>query len=384
MTLTNETQAEIKYLKVDPPVSYLTVGQAAQVKAFAVYASGRQVEVTAKAVWSMPTTDVGTVSDTGIVSAKNPGSAMVAARYGEHRAESIIVSIGQRDEAEQKNNRWGRVIVWTATAAAAVLVSGAVYAHMLQGPGHTSRAPQTATANPVEAVGAAGEQLPAATLQTGEAGGGTEQHPQEAPVITGGQPNVSPPSAVTGTTQPPASLPAPRPITREPQPLSAESAKPAERNESARKQGVPPAAPAAAKAKPTRKQVSQPTAPAKKMGEQTPQRAAEPVAATAAAPAPAVSALLKPVEKGGKWGYAKQVNTFEQELVISYQYDHATSFSDGLALVKKDGKFGYIDQQGKLVIGFRFDYAAPFREGAATVKMDGQLRRIDKSGEFID
>jgi hypothetical protein len=386
MTQSNESLTEMKYLKLDPPVSYLTVGQLAQVKAYAVFANGRQAEVTAEAVWSMPETNVGTVSEGGIVSAKSPGSAMLAAQYGEHRAESIIVSIGKQDEPEQKNGTWGRMIVRMATAVAAVLISGAVYIHMTQRPEDSSLALQTTDANPAEVSGATeavGKQT-AATLEPGERKIETEQSSQGALVMAERQTNVTPPSPVTETTQPPASLPAPRQVTKEPQPLSMESAKPTNRNDSAKKRSIPTTAPAAAKTKPKLQPVSQQTAPPKARAEQTSKSAAAAVTATPEKSTHKTSALLKPVEKDGKWGYARQFNTFEQELVIPYQYDHATGFSDGLALVKKDGKFGYIDQQGKLVIGFRFDYATPFRDGAATVKKDGTLRQIDKSGEFID
>lgn len=92
----------------------------------------------------------------------------------------------------------------------------------------------------------------------------------------------------------------------------------------------------------------------------------------------------EPAERNGKWGYIKRTTVFDQELVIPYQYDHATSFSEGLAMVKKDGKFGYINKQGELVIPFQFEYATPFTKGTATVKRDGKLGTIDKSGAFIN
>ncbi|HZG17680.1 MAG TPA: WG repeat-containing protein [Candidatus Bathyarchaeia archaeon] len=95
--------------------------------------------------------------------------------------------------------------------------------------------------------------------------------------------------------------------------------------------------------------------------------------------AAATSVMLVPVEKAGKWGYKR---AGEDEVTIPYNFDHATKFSDGLALVKKDGKFGYINSKGQVVIPFEYSYATSFSGGKATVKKDGQLGTIDKNGSF--
>ena len=55
------------------------------------------------------------------------------------------------------------------------------------------------------------------------------------------------------------------------------------------------------------------------------------------------------------------------EQLISPQYEDAGMFSEGLAPVKKDGKWGYIDASNKLVIGFEYDVANLFSEGYAVV-----------------
>lgn len=53
--------------------------------------------------------------------------------------------------------------------------------------------------------------------------------------------------------------------------------------------------------------------------------------------------------------------------LVSPKYEDAESFSDGLAAVKQGGKWGYIDESGKLVIPCQFDKAYPFSEGLAIV-----------------
>ena len=55
------------------------------------------------------------------------------------------------------------------------------------------------------------------------------------------------------------------------------------------------------------------------------------------------------------------------EVIIAPQYEDAKSFSDGYAAVKKDGKWGYIDEEGNVVVDFKYDWANFFSEGVALV-----------------
>ena len=50
-----------------------------------------------------------------------------------------------------------------------------------------------------------------------------------------------------------------------------------------------------------------------------------------------------------------------------HQYDELYPFSEGLAAVKKDGKYGYINTKGELVIPCKFDYASDFIDSTAVV-----------------
>ncbi len=91
---------------------------------------------------------------------------------------------------------------------------------------------------------------------------------------------------------------------------------------------------------------------------------------------------LAPVSVNGKYGF---INT-NGEVVINFQYDFAEAFSDGLALVKKDGKYGFIDKEGKSVIEPHFVSATAFSEGLAGVylqKTDKYPLFINKKGEAI-
>lgn len=60
---------------------------------------------------------------------------------------------------------------------------------------------------------------------------------------------------------------------------------------------------------------------------------------------------------------------------ISPRYEAAQTFSEGMAAVKKNGKWGYINTDGKEVIPFQYDLAFQFNEGLAIV---GKLANTEK------
>ena len=65
-------------------------------------------------------------------------------------------------------------------------------------------------------------------------------------------------------------------------------------------------------------------------------------------------------------------------------FDDAIGFSEGLAGVYKDDKWGFIDKTGKMVIEPRFDGVSPFENGVAQVVLDGKTGTIDKKGTFTE
>lgn len=65
-------------------------------------------------------------------------------------------------------------------------------------------------------------------------------------------------------------------------------------------------------------------------------------------------------------------------------YDNVNPFSEGLAVVEKDGKFGYINTDGVLAIPMRFDSAASFEGGKASVTMSGDYFSIDSTGMRLE
>lgn len=83
----------------------------------------------------------------------------------------------------------------------------------------------------------------------------------------------------------------------------------------------------------------------------------------------------------GMWGY---INT-TGELVIPCQFQMAGDFSDGLAAVNLTwmGKVGFVDKQGNMVIKPRFsEVSKGFSEGLAAVVENGKWGFIDKTGNY--
>lgn len=68
--------------------------------------------------------------------------------------------------------------------------------------------------------------------------------------------------------------------------------------------------------------------------------------------------------------------------IIDPEYDWAEEFSEGMAVVRKDGKYGYIDISGRLVIPFRFNEAGTFSSGLAPVRLYGKYGYVNKQGEM--
>ena len=92
--------------------------------------------------------------------------------------------------------------------------------------------------------------------------------------------------------------------------------------------------------------------------------------------------------KGKKWwiekkevGKKKKYKT--GDVVIPFKYDEVYNFSEGLAGVSLNGKWGFIDKSGKVVVPLNYDEANLFNEGLADVKLNGKWGFIDKSGKEV-
>lgn len=80
------------------------------------------------------------------------------------------------------------------------------------------------------------------------------------------------------------------------------------------------------------------------------------------------------VKVDGLYGF---VNAKGRE-VIKPLLHYAASFCEGLAVAVESGKYGYIDVRGRWVVAARYDYARSFRDGVAEVELDGVVTQISR------
>ena len=71
------------------------------------------------------------------------------------------------------------------------------------------------------------------------------------------------------------------------------------------------------------------------------------------------------------------------EVIVLPKYDCAENFNEGLASVKLNVKWGYIDKTGKEITPFKYDIVENFHEGLAWVKLNDKYGFIDKTGKEV-
>lgn len=69
--------------------------------------------------------------------------------------------------------------------------------------------------------------------------------------------------------------------------------------------------------------------------------------------------------------------------VAGKEYEKIGDFSEGLAVVESDGKYGFIDKTGKEVIPLKYDYAEDFYKGSAIITWKKKKGLIDRMGRGL-
>lgn len=91
----------------------------------------------------------------------------------------------------------------------------------------------------------------------------------------------------------------------------------------------------------------------------------------------------------GQWQDEKKGNGYnfygkDGKTMPGGPFHNAQPFNEGLAAISNDdGKWGYIDESGKLVIPHKYDYARNFCQGYTAVSTQGYWGFIDKTGKEI-
>src|SRR5215813_3943311 len=89
-------------------------------------------------------------------------------------------------------------------------------------------------------------------------------------------------------------------------------------------------------------------------------------------------------DERGKFGYVDETG----RVVIKPQFDEAYPFTEGLAAVSIGEKAGFIDASGKVVVPLKYHATLPFSDGLAAVFIAGDNRSypcgyINPAGEFV-
>ena len=93
---------------------------------------------------------------------------------------------------------------------------------------------------------------------------------------------------------------------------------------------------------------------------------------------------LAAVKKDGKWGFINRDGKFVIEPRSDWgTSDYTENLSEGLLKIIQDHKYGYIDIEGKIVIKPQFDYALNFSEGLAAVKIGEKYGYINREGRIV-
>ena len=92
--------------------------------------------------------------------------------------------------------------------------------------------------------------------------------------------------------------------------------------------------------------------------------------------------MIIAVNTGNRVGY---FTDSKGNIIIDKQFDGVSSFSNGLAKVKQNGKWGFVNTKGEIVIPCVYDDGDvySFSEGLAKVKQNGKWMIIDSNGQVI-
>ena len=90
---------------------------------------------------------------------------------------------------------------------------------------------------------------------------------------------------------------------------------------------------------------------------------------------------LAAVCRDGRYGFVDRTGT----LRIEPRFANTAAFSEGLCLVSdpETGLLGFVDQEGAMALPFQFQEVASFHEGRARIQVQGATGFIDRSGKVV-
>ena len=88
---------------------------------------------------------------------------------------------------------------------------------------------------------------------------------------------------------------------------------------------------------------------------------------------------LARVKQNKKWGFIDTTGS----MIIPLKYDQVENFSDGIAKVRIDHRWGLVNTSGTQIIKPMFDFIYDFENGKAKVTAGGKTAYIDKNGNLL-
>lgn len=88
---------------------------------------------------------------------------------------------------------------------------------------------------------------------------------------------------------------------------------------------------------------------------------------------------LRAIQRDGKYGFVDN----RGRLRIANRYDDVKSYTDGLAAIKLRGHWGFLNHQDKIVVQPIYDEVVPFKAGFSLVKQKGFFGLIDVTGKQV-
>ena len=89
--------------------------------------------------------------------------------------------------------------------------------------------------------------------------------------------------------------------------------------------------------------------------------------------------LMKVCDDQDNWGFINNKGI----QVIPFLYKSVTQFNEGVASVKKDGKYGLIDIKGNVIVPFQYDEVILFSEGLSKLYQNKKVGFVDKNGRLV-
>lgn len=86
---------------------------------------------------------------------------------------------------------------------------------------------------------------------------------------------------------------------------------------------------------------------------------------------------------GGVFQLCGFVDRTTKAEVLPPRYERAFAFSEGLAGVRMEGRWGFVNEKGEVIVRPKFDLVGDFYQGLAEALLEGKTGVIDRTGRYV-